>query len=209
MLEVGDEHEPVVDPEVRKNVKDEHLGDGALVSPVAETGHDGGDTDVREDDVEVVPGLEDDRLWVEVVGSGGVRRLSTGVHDQVSGPSEDLSDEKVEADHNRRVLNSLSELLLTELGNVDTKDLVLVGGAETDLASGLWDEDFVAGKVTGGGVVTTVGDPPRVVRDKQHGVDDETNGVVDLLGRGVGLVTALVTWRQRGCLCVATPKLTQ
>ena len=194
VLEVGDENEPVVNPEVRENVKNEHLGDRTLVSPVAKTSHDGSDTNVGQDDVKVVTGLENDGSGVKVVGSRRVVRLSTGVHDEVGGPSENLTDEQVEADHDRRVLESLTELVLTELGKVDTEEFtLLLDGAELHSASGLGDKDFITSEMSGGGVVTAVGDSPRVVGDKEHRVDDQTDGVVDGLRRRVGLVTALVT----------------
>lgn len=116
VLKVGDEDEPVVDPKVGKNVKTNNLEDGSLVCPVAKTSHDGSDTNVRPDDVEVVPGLEDDGSWVEVVGSRRVVRLTGGVHDEVCGPAKDLTDKQVEANGDRRVLKGLTELILTKLG---------------------------------------------------------------------------------------------
>jgi hypothetical protein len=176
VLEVGNENEPVVNPKVRNGVKHEHLGNRALVGPVAKTSHDRGDTDVGQDNVKVVTSLEDDGSGVEVVGTDRVVRLSTGVHNKVSGPSEDLANEQVEANHDRRVLESFTELVLSELGKVHTEHFTLL-----------------TSKVTGSGVVTTVGNSPGVVRNEEQRVNDQTDGVVDSLGRGVGLVTTFVT----------------
>lgn len=61
------------------------------------------------------------------------------------------------------------------------------------LGASLGDEDHVTGDVTGGLVVLSVGDLPREVRDEQSRVTDPTNGVVQLLRRREGLVTALVS----------------
>jgi len=69
---------------------------------------------------------------------------------------------------------------------------LLLHGSDADLASGLGDEHLITGQVTGGGVVSTVRDSPRVVRDEESRVDDPASSVVDGLGRGVGLVTSLV-----------------
>jgi hypothetical protein len=194
VLEVGNENEPVVNPKVRNGVKHEHLGNRALVGPVAKTSHDRGDTDVGQDNVKVVTSLEDDGSGVEVVGTGRVVRLSTGVHNKVSGPSEDLANEQVEANHDRRVLESFTELVLSELGKVHTEHFtLLLDGTNPNDASGLGNKDFVTSKVTGSGVVTTVGNSPGVVRNEEQRVNDQTDGVVDSLGRGVGLVTTFVT----------------
>lgn len=43
--------------------------------------------------------------------------LATGVDGEVEWPAEELSDEEVEADDDRRVLKGLSELVLSDLGN--------------------------------------------------------------------------------------------
>lgn len=60
VLKVGDEDQPVVHPEVRKEVDDQDLGDGSLVGPVAESSKGDTHSDVRDDDVPLVSSLEDD-----------------------------------------------------------------------------------------------------------------------------------------------------
>jgi hypothetical protein len=59
-------HDSLVDPEVRKDVDDEDLGERSLVTPVTKDGKGECDTDVGDDDVPVVSGFEDDRLGREV-----------------------------------------------------------------------------------------------------------------------------------------------
>lgn len=66
VLEVGDKDEPMVDVEVRDTVDDEHLEEAPLDGPVSETGKDGKDTEVRDDDLGRLAVLEDDRLGVKV-----------------------------------------------------------------------------------------------------------------------------------------------
>jgi hypothetical protein len=43
--------------------------------------------------------------------------LATSVDEEVEGPAKELSDEQVEADDDRRVLEGLSELVLSDLGD--------------------------------------------------------------------------------------------
>lgn len=66
MLEVGDKHEPVVDPEVRDKVNDGDFAKGALVRPEREERNDDTETDVGSNDLPKVLGLEQDRLGVKV-----------------------------------------------------------------------------------------------------------------------------------------------
>ena len=52
------------------------------------------------------------------------------------------------------------------------------------------DEDFVASHVASRGVVTSVGDSPGVIRDEEKRMEDESDGVVDSLRRGEGVMSA-------------------
>ncbi len=173
----------LVDPKVWKEVDDHNLRDGSLVSPVSESGEGDRDTNVGPDDVPLVSSLEDDRRRREVVGTGRVVSLSRSVDSKVSGPAEKLSNEKVVACHEGRVFQSLSELFLSEFGNVDTGKLLILSSRETEFLSGLGDEDLISGQVAGSGMVSTVRDSPRVVRNQQGRVDEPSNSVVDGLGR--------------------------
>jgi hypothetical protein len=62
-----------------------------------------------------------------------------------------------------------------------------------ELGSGPGDKDLVSGKVTGGSVVLSVRDPPRVVWDEEDRVENPSDKVVDALAGRVALVTTLVT----------------
>jgi hypothetical protein len=106
------------------------------------------------------------------------------------------------------IFNSLSELGLSESGNadisttrsntledsLDTLDLlVLLDGGVAQLGSSSGNKDLVSGHVASSGVVLTVRDSPRVVRDKEDRVQDPSDKVVDALAGRVGLMTTLVT----------------
>jgi hypothetical protein len=85
----------------------------------------------------------------------------------------------------------------TQLNSLDTLDLLLLPyGRVTQLRSGPGNKDLVSGEVTGSGVVLTVRDPPRVVRDKEGRVENPSDKVVDPLARRVALVSALVAANQ-------------
>lgn len=66
----------------------------------------------------------------------------------------------------------------------------------TQLRSSSGNKDLVSGHVSSSGVVLTVRDSPRVVRNKEDRVQDPSNKVVDALAGRVGLVTTLVTANQ-------------
>ena len=130
VLEVGDEDKPVVDPEVRDDVHDKHLREGALVRPVSEGGEVEEDTNVRHDDLHPVLGLEDDRFGVEVwrlgllekldweqrltVGALGVVLLACSVADEVRREPEELLENRVEEGREWGLLDGLTELVLAE-----------------------------------------------------------------------------------------------
>lgn len=66
MLQVSDENQPVVDPEVRDDEHQGDLGERALVCPVCESSKVGQDTNVGSNNLPVVLGLEEDGVGVEV-----------------------------------------------------------------------------------------------------------------------------------------------
>jgi hypothetical protein len=118
------------------------------------------------------PGAIGRALAKLTVGSNGVVELSRGVLDQVQGPAEELVHEHVEELGDRSILDSLSELSLSESGDandqhiynpmialdsLDTLDLLLVlGSGVTHLRSSSRNKDLVSSHVTGSGVVLTV-----------------------------------------------------
>jgi len=63
----------------------------------------------------------------------------------------------------------------------------------TQLRSSSGNKDLVSGHVSSSGVVLTVRDSPRVVRNKEDRVQNPSNKVVDALAGRVGLMTTLVT----------------
>jgi len=194
VLEVGDEDEPVVDVEVRNTVDDEHFGERPLDRPVGKTGKDSTYSNVGHDDLGSLGVSEDVGLGVVVVGSNGVTKLTGSVVDQVQGPTEELVHHHVEELEERRIFNSLSELGLSESGDVDTLDLlVLLDSGVTQLRSSSGNKDLVSGHVASSGVVLTVRDSPRVVGNKEDRVQDPSNSVVDVLAGRVTLVTTLVS----------------
>jgi hypothetical protein len=66
VLEICDENEPVVDPKVRDEVDQHHLGERPLVRPVSEDREVERDTEVGCNDLCSVLGLEQDRVRVEI-----------------------------------------------------------------------------------------------------------------------------------------------
>lgn len=66
MLQVGDHHKPIVDPEIRNDVHDHDFREGPLVCPVSESGEVGQDTNVGCDDLPVVLRFKDDGAGSEV-----------------------------------------------------------------------------------------------------------------------------------------------
>ena len=139
MLQVGDEHQPVVDPEVRNDVEHNDLGNGPFVCPVAEDREGAQEANVGSDDLAPVLRLEDDRVGVEVcgiqhqivgtrckgeegrhtVGPLGVVQLAGSVTDQVQGPAEELLSNSVGECDDGRVAESFAHLHLAHLGNAD------------------------------------------------------------------------------------------
>jgi hypothetical protein len=78
--------------------------------------------------------------------------------------------------------------------SLDTLDLlVLLDGGVAQLGSSSGNKDLVSGHVASSGVVLTVRDSPRVVRNKEDRVQDPSDKIVDALAGRVGLVTTLVT----------------
>jgi hypothetical protein len=82
---------------------------------------------------------------------------------------------------------------LSKMNSLDAKQLALLLDLETEILSGLGDENLITGQVASGGVVSTVRDSPRVVRDQESRVDEPSDSVVNVLGRREGLVASLVT----------------
>lgn len=187
--------EPVVDPEVRDTVPHEQVQPAIGGADIVQKRTGKEETNVTQDNQLGILGLVQRARGVEVVdrttpavllalaaalGLLLVVVVASHVGGQVQQPAEQLLADHVGSSGNGGLLNELAEL---GDGLANTRSIV---------AAGLGDKDHVAGKVTGGLVVLAVGDLPREVRDQQKGVADPADGVVQDLGGGEGLVTALV-----------------
>ena len=190
-MKVRNKYEPVVDQEVDGKVETSDFTKATLGAPVVEDTKRDRQTNVGSDDLPEVRGLEDDRRGRKVVGSLGVVALTRGVADEVHGPAKGLLEDGTPERRDGRLGEGVTELGLAEGRNGKTSLLGELGG-EAALLAGLGDEDLVTGEVAGRGVVATVGDAPRVVRNEKSRVEDPTNSVVDRLRGREGLVAALV-----------------
>ena len=96
---------------------------------------------------------------------------------------EELLEQEVDEDEKRSVSDSLSQLELSLLGNVETLDVlfVLIELGVIQLIPRSGNEDLVSSDMTGSSVVSAVRDPPRVIGDSKSRVNDPSDGVVDSL----------------------------
>lgn len=99
-----------------------------------------------------------------------------------------LLSEKVDEDEEGSVSNGLGELELSLLGDVQSLEifLLLVELGVLVLLPGSGNEDLVSSNVSGGRVMSTVRDPPRVVWDSKSRVKNPSDSVVDGLKSGRG-----------------------
>jgi len=183
VLQEGDQDEPVVDPKVRDQVHVGDLSESALVAPEPANSKSSGNTNVRQDDLPFVGRLEDDSGWGKVVGAGWVVELTRSVVNQVHGPTEELTNKQVDKDGKRCISDSLTKFLLTGFGYVKTSSFTFFLHLwVTALRPSSGDENFIPGKMVGCGVVASVRDSPRVVRNQQERMKDQSCKVIDKLG---------------------------
>lgn len=186
MLEERYEYEPVVDEEVGDSVVFDEGGDSLIISESRKSCEDNGESGIGEEDLVAVSSVEEERSRVVVISPRRVMSLSRSIHNQVGGPSEELlNDEIVES-----VDGSVFEKLL-QIVSVDLDGLSL-GFGSNFLGRSRGNEDFFSSHVSGRGVVLGVGDSPRVVRNEDEGVKNESNGVVERFRSRECLVTAFV-----------------
>jgi hypothetical protein len=187
--------EPVVHPQVRETVPDQQIQPAEVSADVVQGRAGEKETQVTQDNQLGVLGFVQRAGGVEVVDTAkpavllahtaalrllGVVVVTGDVVEQVHRPAEELLGQEVASSQDGSLLTQLTELV---------QGLADAGGV---LLTGLGNEDHVAGQVTGGLVVLAVGDLPGEVGDKQEGVADPANSVVQDLGGGEGLVAALV-----------------
>lgn len=185
----------MVNPEVRDEVPDEHVGEAKLLDEEVQGSHGQADTDVAEDDEVGVLVLVQRGTGVEVVNAAAgtivlalaaalalalVVVVAGDVGQQVVGPPDELLADEDEQGVDGGLLGQLGQLVdhLAEAGGL--------------LLAGAGHEDHVALEVAGCLVVLAVGHLPREVGDQQGRVQDPTDKVVVQLGGGEGLVAALV-----------------
>lgn len=185
----------MVNPEVRDEVPDEHVGEAKLLDEEVQGGHGQADTDVAEDDEMGVLVLVQRGTGVEVVNAAAeavvlalaatlalalVVVVAGDVGQEVVGPADELLAEEQEQGVDGGLLGQLRQLVdhLAEAGGL--------------LLAGAGHEDHVTLEVAGGLVVLAVGHLPREVGHEQGRVENPADDVVVQLGRGEGLVAALV-----------------
>ena len=77
VLEEGDQHEPMVDPEVREAIDADHLQETASHRPVDKSADPEQNTNITEDDLAVLMRSENGRRRLEVVGPPAVLLTSS------------------------------------------------------------------------------------------------------------------------------------
>lgn len=185
----------MVHPQVGNTVPDEQVQPAVVAADVVQDGAGEEQTQVTQDNELGILGLVQRAGGVEVVDTAtpavvlalatalvllGVVVVASDVVHQVHGPAEELLGQKVAGGQDGGLLAQLTELVQ---GLADAAGVLLTG---------LGDEDHVAGDVTGGLVVLAVGNLPGEVGNEQERVADPADGVIQDLGGGEGLVTALV-----------------
>lgn len=194
VLEEGDEDEPVVDPEVRKEVNAEDVQETESHEGVSETSHPDDNANVGDDDVGVLVGSEQRGLGREVVREAGVGALASSVPDEVERPSEEELASQPNDGHDGSIVKSLREDFLQVKRDLGSFQVLLLGiqSRQAALLAGLGDEDLVASEVRSLSMVLGVCDPPRMIRNAESGMQNPANGVVGELAGRVCLMTAFV-----------------
>ena len=179
MLQVGDEHEMVVDDHVREQIEAGHGGESEAVDAEAQQRHSEEEGHIGLHDEPVLFRLEEGSSRREVVGIlPSVLGGTSGVEHQVAGkPSYCEHDE--DAPH-------LCEGALSEH---------LVGPVRTSGRG----EHLVILTRAGVVVVQAVGDAPRVVRDQQQRVADGSHDVVGELTLREGLMATFMCQDPHSC----------
>ena len=146
VLQVGDEHQPVVNKQVRQEVVDKDVEATEVLVPGVENSHLDQDTNVGDDDIPVVSSFKEDRRRVKVVSvelGDTFQRLTGHVRDQVTEPAYGLLDKQRNQCVNRRV----SDQVLQVFDTSGRKESFLV----------LRNEHHVSCQVSGSLVVLGVG----------------------------------------------------
>lgn len=185
----------MVDPEVGKEVPDEHVVEAEGLGEVDKAGNGDTDTDVAQDNELGIAVLIQGAARIEVVDTTAetvLLALATAlalalmvvvagdVGQKVVGPADELLHDEHQEGEGGGLLGQLRQLV---------DELAEAGGL---LLAGSGDEDHVALHVASGLVVLAVGDLPAEVGDEERRVQDPAGHIVDEGGVGEGAVAALV-----------------
>lgn len=187
---------PVVNPEVWKEVPDEHVPSAVHLGKVNKRRDRNPNTQIRKQHKLSILRLIKRTRRVKVVHTPKppillsrtsalllqlVVIVARNVGDEVKDPSTELLTDKVDESRDWGLLGQLVELVnhAADAGGVDF--------------ASFWHKHHVLIHVTGGLVVLSVGDLPGEIWHQKCGVADPADGVVDDLGWGESLVSALVS----------------
>ena len=180
---------PVVDPEVRENVVENHVPRSKVLSSNSQDSNHSTNTDIREKnewkllllEVEgVLAKVEVGDLWESLL-----RLLTSQVREEVSWPAEKLVLDAVPEGDQWSILGKVSKLNGSSVG------LLSAVRFNPRLAL-VWDESGILLDVSGRLVVSGVRDLPGVEWHQEERVHDQSHDVVELAGLGESTVTALM-----------------
>lgn len=178
VLQVGNEDQPVVNPEIGDNVVEEDSRETPFLDGKENQGGGNKNSNIGNDNVHEILLVENRRGGKEMVDSPLITvgvLLASHVSEQVHDPTKKLLKQNIVKSDNWGILDgfgnaSNGEKLVLRLGN----------------------KHHITLQVTSGLVVLTVRDSPRMVRNQKSRVKDPADNIVDSLGVREGSVTTLV-----------------
>lgn len=186
---------PVVNPEVWEEIPDSHVGESVSSDEYGEYADSNSKTKIAQEDEFGILGFVQRAGWVEMVDTGKVTVLlanstafvltlvvvvASNVEEKVHGPAEKLLAKRVDDGSDRGFLGQLMDFV-NKFSN-----------ATSILLASLGNKDHITLHVASCLVVLAVGDLPGEIWDEKCRVKDPASGVVENLGLGERLVTALV-----------------
>lgn len=167
VLEVGNENQPVVDPQVGHNVVAKDRSKSPLLDGKVDQTGGSENTEIRNDNVQKVLLVKDRRCRNKVVVNPlgtTLIALASNVSKEVQDPAKELLAKHVSQGINRGILNCLGSLAKRqeELLSLGVKDSVTL-----EVGSVL--------------VVLTMRNAPRVIRNKESRVKEPTSDIIDSL----------------------------
>jgi len=162
VLQESDQHEPMIDPEIRDEVGTEDLEEPKLVNRVVQSSGPEEGANVRNDDLSPLVRRKHCGAGVEMVGARGVTSLTGRVEDQVGGPTAQQIGCRSEASANGGVAQSFPKLFHNLLADGSTLGVFVDGikGRETDVRTSFGDEDLILSQMSGGSMVFAMRDAP-------------------------------------------------